>query len=395
MSKEDQIDLFLYEHCGEQLGCLPPGVRLLGEVPAYKALKVGIRETFVMGQVGIGMVRILAKVLAWLAWRLGVCGDLCYTQKQIVHCLALPFLPALFRIPCRFAPAYEKHSPATSMLPTVKNDFHDHYDLALGFIDPHFILAKKVKARVKLGWLHTDFSRLQTLRWLDQAMWAGCDRIVHVSSECKATFDAAYPALVRRSIVMENILPQAVIRQRAEETLPAGEMEACAIRLLSIGRFCDAKNFDNVPDICRRILAMGLDLKWYLIGYGGDETLIRQKIQECDMEDRVILLGKKENPYPYIKACDLYVQPSRYEGKAVTVREAQILGKPVVITRFATSASQLEEGQDGVIVPMDNAGCAAGIVAVLGNPALMARLSEACLSRDYSNGQSLGTLYGL
>ena len=50
------------------------------------------------------------------------------------------------------------------------------------------------------------------------------------------------------------------------------------------------------------------------------------------MEDKVIILGKRENPYPYIKACDLYVQPSRYEGKCVTVREAQMLGKPVVIT---------------------------------------------------------------
>lgn len=50
------------------------------------------------------------------------------------------------------------------------------------------------------------------------------------------------------------------------------------------------------------------------------------------MQERVIILGKKDNPYPYMRACDLYVQPSRYEGKAVTVREAQLLGKPVVIT---------------------------------------------------------------
>ena len=99
-------------------------------------------------------------------------------------------------------------------------------------------------------------------------------------------------------------------------------------------RFCRAKNFDNVPDICRRLCEKGLDIKWYLIGFGGDEALIRQKIREAGMDERVIMLGKKENPYPYIAACDLYVQPSRYEGKCVTVREAQMLGKPVVITRY-------------------------------------------------------------
>ena len=104
---------------------------------------------------------------------------------------------------------------------------------------------------------------------------------------------------------------------------------------------------------------------------------------EAGMEQTVILLGKRENPYPYIKACDLYVQPSRFEGKCVTVREAQMLGKPVVITRYATSADQLEEGVDGVIVPMDNEGCAEGISSLLRDPERMERLVQACRQRDY------------
>ena len=97
------------------------------------------------------------------------------------------------------------------------------------------------------------------------------------------------------------------------------------------------------------------------------------------------MLGKRDNPYPYIANCDLYVQPSRYEGKCVTVREAQILAKPVVITRYATSASQLTDGVDGVIVPMDNAGCAGGIAALLRDRVAMERLSSACRVRDYTN----------
>ena len=111
------------------------------------------------------------------------------------------------------------------------------------------------------------------------------------------------------------------------------------------------------------------------------------------MEDRVIILGKKENPYPYIKACDLYVQPSRYEGKAVTVREAQMLCKPVVITRYATSASQLEDGVDGVIVPMDNEGCAKGIAAVIQDEKLRQHLIENTRNRDYSNAEEIEKIY--
>ena len=89
------------------------------------------------------------------------------------------------------------------------------------------------------------------------------------------------------------------------------------------------------------------------------------------------------------------MQPSRYEGKAVTVREAQLLGKPVVITDYATSASQLADGVDGVIVPMDNAGCAAGIAALLRDPVRMQRLSENCAKRDYTNSAEVEKIYAL
>ena len=113
------------------------------------------------------------------------------------------------------------------------------------------------------------------------------------------------------------------------------------------------------------------------------------------MEDYVVILGKKENPYPYIRSCDLYVQPSRYEGNCVCVREAQLLGKPVVITRYPTSASQLEDGVDGVIVPMENEECAAGIVKLLRDPEKMAQLSACCKQRDYSRRKEMEKLYRL
>ena len=150
-----------------------------------------------------------------------------------------------------------------------------------------------------------------------------------------------------------------------------------------------------MPDICSRLIRAGLDVYWYIIGFGAEEQLIRKKIAEYGMEDRVVLLGKKENPYPYMMACDLYVQPSRYEGKCVAVREAQMLGKPVVITNYATSASQLEDGVDGVIVPMDNEGCADSIAALLRNPEEMTRLSDSCQQRDYTNSAEVEKLYAL
>lgn len=168
------------------------------------------------------------------------------------------------------------------------------------------------------------------------------------------------------------------------------------MKLLSVGRLCPAKNYDNVPDITRRMVESGItDLRWYIIGYGGDELLIRQKIAEAGMEDHVIMLGKKENPYPYIKACDIYVQPSRYEGKSVTVREAQILCKPVAITNYPTASSQVKHGIDGVIVPLDNEGCARGLAQFIADRELRERIVEYLRTHDYANTSEVNKIYSL
>ena len=215
-----------------------------------------------------------------------------------------------------------------------------------------------------------------------------------VSDDVKNQFIKIFPTLADKTIVMENILPISLIKKQADEhqDLPYSSED---LNLLSVGRFSYAKNFDNIPKICKRIKEEVKNVRWYIIGYGPDEALIRQKIEEYGMQDTVIILGKKENPYPYIQACDLYVQPSRYEGKAVTVKEAQMLGKPVVITEYATSGSQLTDGVDGIIVPMDNERCAKGIIRVIRDKELRESLVKNCLSSDFSNSSEIEKIYEL
>jgi glycosyltransferase involved in cell wall biosynthesis len=113
------------------------------------------------------------------------------------------------------------------------------------------------------------------------------------------------------------------------------------------------------------------------------------------MEEHVIILGKRSNPYPYIKECDFYVQPSRYEGKSVTVREAQMLYKPVVVTNYATAPSQIQNGIDGRIVPMDNEGCANGLVDFIKNHQLQQQIVDYLRVNDYGNINEMEKLYTL
>ncbi|MBE6971986.1 MAG: glycosyltransferase [Ruminococcaceae bacterium] len=366
-TKKCEVDLMLMQHSGELMQLLPEHVNLLPENKAYRAMMLPIKTALLGGEFGVAAARLTAKAVCAVRTK-----RFCFTDKGYIV-------------------KQRSHYYATNVLPKIEGE----YDLAISFNDPHYILAKKVKARRRVGWFHTDFLRIVSDPQLEDGMWRECDAIVNVSDECKRAFDASHPTLVARSIVIENILAKEFVHHRAQEDVSAEMPCDGSIRLLSVGRYTNAKNFDNVPYICRRLRQMGLHVKWYLIGFGGDEELIRRSIAEAGMEEHVIMLGKKANPYPYIAACDLYVQPSRYEGKAVTVREAQMLGKPVVITRYATSASQLEENVDGVIVPMDNEGCAAGIAALLRDEAKMERLRQTCLARDYSNAEEVEKIYQL
>ena len=362
-----EVDLYLCRHTGEFLKLIPPEVHLLPEDKHAASIAIPAKQVLRNGELGILLGRMIGKLCSKVYQRRHTCG--------------------INNIAVEYSGRFTYPFVSRVMSGTV-------YDLAISFLEPHYICAHKVQAKKKIAWMHTDYSSIDVDVTAGYKVWSKYDAIAAISQDCQNSFEQKFPRLSNRLTLIENINHFELIEKQSLE-FDASEELSGPVKLLSIGRFCAAKNFDNIPDICTRLLHLGFDIKWYLIGYGGDEPLIRQRIAEAHMEDHVILLGKKENPYPYIKACDLYVQPSRYEGKAVTVREAQMLGKPVVITRYATSASQLEEGVDGVIVPMDNEGCAAGIADLLRDPEKMARLSACCRLRDYTNASEVQKLYAI
>ena len=361
------VDLFLMRHSGELMPYLNPKANLLPEISQYASLAVPMASLIRNGQFGVLCGRLQGKLAAQ-----------CFDKK---HSNDKPSIAAL---------TYS-HKYTLNSMPQISDKA---YDLAISFLTPHYFVRERVKAKKYAAWIHTDYTALAYDRDEEISMWSRYTAICGVSEQVSDAFGKSFPELADLTETIENILPEKLIKNQSNYIYDDLEKDNSVV-LLSVGRFSEQKNFDNVPDICRRLVEDGLDVKWYLIGYGGDEPLIRHKIEEAGMKERVIILGKKDNPYPYMRACDLYVQPSRYEGKAVTVREAQLLGKPVVITNYATSGSQLEDGVDGVIVPMDNAGCAAGIAALLRNPARMQQLSENCKKRDYTNSAEVEKIYAL
>lgn len=367
-SSDYQIDLFLLRHAGEMLSDVPKNVNLLPEIPAYTVLARPMKDVLKEGHIVLTFARMVGKICAGVYEKKHHFKD-SGVALEYSHKYTCPFMPPI--------------QPDTE------------YDLAISFLTPHYFVAKKVRAKKKVAWIHTDYSNVRIHVQSELKMWDAFEHIISISDDVTNHFVQVFPTLQDKIIKMENILPEQSIARKANIDGAAELRNREEIKLLSIGRYCVAKNFDNIPNICSRLVQKGYDITWYMIGFGGDEQFIRQRIIEEHMEERVILLGKKENPYPYIKACDFYIQPSRYEGKCVAVREAQMLEKPVIITNYPTASSQLMDGYDGVIVPMDNEGCAEGIANVLRDKELQKKLMENMGKTDYTNAEEVQKLYQL
>lgn len=361
------VDLFLYKHSGEWLKDIPAKVNLLPESAKYSSLLVPMTELIREKQICLLAGRFAGRTLAKI-----------YSK---MHSFT------------RSAVGIEySHKYTKSFMPQINPN--KKYDCAISFLTPHYFTAEKVNADKKIAWIHTDYSNVEVNIESELKMWSRYDSIVSISGDCTKSFLKKFPSLAGKIVEIENILSKDLIERKSDEFIPQ-ELDENSVKLLSIGRFSDAKNFDNVPEICKKIIDKGLSVKWYLIGYGRDEQLIKDKISEFNMQENVIILGKKENPYPYIKNCNAYIQPSRYEGKSVAVREAQILVKPVIITNYATANSQLKDGYDGIIVPLDKSGCADGIYRALIDKKLMQQLSSNCSVNDYTNAKEIQKIYHL
>ena len=371
--KKVDVDLFVYSHEGELMKLVPEYVNLLPEIPAYKMFERPMKEVLKKGHLSVLFARMKAKMRMRSYLR----------KKQTIDRSAIMgFL------------GEEVSKVVPDINPSVE------YDLAISFLTPHNFVRDHVRAKKKISWIHTDYTRIDVNTELELPVWDSFDYIASISSEAAKTFLQVFPTLAPKIIEIENILSSAFVRDRAEEFKATGFLaDKKYLNLLSVGRFCEAKNYDNVPDICNKALELlkdeNIDIKWYIIGFGADENLIRQKIAEAGMQKHVIILGKKENPYPYIKACDIYVQPSRYEGKSVTVREAQMLYKPVVVTNYPTASSQIQDGKDGIIVPLNNEGCAKDLAEFIIDTEKQEHIIEYLKAHDYGNEGEVEKIYDL
>lgn len=266
------------------------------------------------------------------------------------------------------------------------------YDVAIGFLEktPIYFCIDKVKAKKKFGWIHTNYTSMGIDCRLDKPYFEKLDKIITVSEGSAKILKNTFVSERDKVITINNIITSNTIYKLAEEKV---EFDNKYINVVTVGRLTAAKGYDLAIEACKNIVDKGYKIKWYVIGEGEEREKLQKMIKERNLENNFILLGLKENPYPYIYGSDIYCQTSIFEGIGISITEAKILNKPIVITNFESSEEQIKNNFDGIICDMNSEKVAESIIKLIKNKSLCRKFSNNLSKKDISNRYEIEKLY--
>lgn len=242
------------------------------------------------------------------------------------------------------------------------------YDIAVAYQQgfPTYYVTTKVNALKKITWINADITNVGYCIEFNKNFYNKVDYIVSVSTKLKNLIDSQYHINDKTIVVADIINPELIITMANENhIIPLNKLT-----LTTVARLVPPKGHYLAIEAANILKQNGIEFKWYFVGDGPLRNDIEQQISKYNLNDYVILLGEQRNPYTYIKACDIYVQTSLFEGFGITISEAKILRKPIISTNFTVVNEQLTHEQNGLITNMDSNGIANAIIRLINDTTL-------------------------
>lgn len=239
------------------------------------------------------------------------------------------------------------------------NSLDEEYDLAVAYAGPmdfisYFVL-NKIKAKKKAQWIHFDVTKTGFNKDFAEKQYKKFDKVFVVSNEAKNKLVNLIPNLKEKTEVFFNVISSRLVKDMSERD-SSFEDKFDGMRILTVGRLSDEKGQDLTISILARLKNEGYKVRWYCIGEGPEKENYKEKIKGLNIEKEYILLGSKLNPYPYMKECDIYMQPSKHEGYCITLGEARCFNNPIVTTNFTGANEQIKNETTGLVCDISEEG---------------------------------------
>ncbi|NMH75297.1 glycosyltransferase [Bacillus sp. RO2] len=309
-----QIDLLMFKRGGELENFLPNNVKILEPPQYFKNDKNNYRSR---------IINFIFRVKTSINLRLNLFKKTPLHSEQVVY------------------------KSIRKVLTPIKKK----YDVAIAYSQgmPTYYVSHKINSYKKLAWINTDYKNTLYNKELDYISYKNFDEIIAVSENTKKSVINTYEDYKGKlDVIMDIVDSELIIKMSTEYRV--NEFSRDTINILTVGRLVSVKGFDRAIKVALLLKNAGHNFKWFVVGDGPDRNLLQNIVDESKLSNHFIFLGKKLNPYVYMKNCDIYVQTSLKEGFGLTLYEAKILKKPIVCTNFPTANEIIHHEVDGLIV---------------------------------------------
>ena len=299
------------------------------------------------------------------------------------------FVERLFWLACRRNSDYNLMR-LRHMVHRVKVDIPIEYDFLFSYGGMYYastVALELFKAPVTAAWFHLETQNQREGHEFYDRLYRHFDYRFCCSQKLADQLNAFYTPQGKAFTNFTYYLNPSLYEQLASAGKGFDD-DFSGLRILTVGRLEYQKGYDVAIKVLARLKQAGYKVRWYAIGWGGCEAEYRKQIASLGLEKDFVLLGLQNNPYPYFKQCDIYAQPSRFEGYCLTVAEARVFNRPIVCTDFAGASEQIHSGENGLIVPeMTVEAFEMGVRILLDNEVLRSQFSDT-LSRESADTET-------
>lgn len=268
----------------------------------------------------------------------------------------------------------------------------DKYDIAISYLEgptTRIISGCPFTSTKLLNWIHIEIHDqkmlLRSFRDTNELIdiHNRYDATIFVSDTARKAFNKTFQSINNKKLVLHNTVDNLLITAKSNEEIGDLVINNNKINLVSVGRFTEQKGYERLLRVIYK-LAKEIPIHLYLIGKGELETKYKEIINELNLHDYVSILGFKENPYKYVKRCDLFVCSSYREGYSTAVTESLIVGTPVVTTLCSGMEEMLGSNNEyGVITENEEEALYEGIRIMLTEPGLLEHYKQKAIDRGY------------
>lgn len=241
---------------------------------------------------------------------------------------------------------------------------------------------KAINAKKFLMFYHHGAMRKE---YHDRYGYKKSEKIIAVSDNIAQELKTYRKKYANKIVTVNNVIDIDSIIEKSKESIEDGLFPENNFNIVSCGRLSPVKGLNFAVEAIAKLVKEGhTDINWYIVGGGPIEKEIKEQIATLKMDNHIFMLGMKNNPYPYMEKCNLFIQPSLFEGYSLSIMEAKILETPILAT-YAAAGNQIENGVDGFLCDTNTTSVYKNILRLYKNREELENCKKALMSFNFDN----------